>query len=98
MSYSHAPALTALLALPKKVDEWQELLQPYKDRYADIPEVVEAAHPREMLLALFNLCSAFLKGDVREDQLEMKVENYSNCADAYHELFAQVHARDDIAA
>lgn len=86
MSYSHAPALTALKALPKKADEWNDLLQPYRDRYADIPEVVEATNPRDMLLALFDLCWALLRGDHRNGTYDERVENYDACVADYQAL------------
>lgn len=92
--YSHAPALTSLLALPKKANEWENLLQPLRERYADIPAIVEAAHPREMLLALYALSTALLRGDARPDQPEARFENYSICADDYHKLHAAAKSLD----
>ena len=86
MTYGHAPTLTALKALPKEPDQWHDLLQPYRERYADIAEVVAATHPRDMLLALYNLCWALLKGDARPGTWEDRMEHYELCADAYHEL------------
>ena len=88
--YGHAPELTALKSLPTKADEWNDLLQPYRDRYADIPEIAKATYPRQMLLALYALCNAFLKGDARPGTREECVENYTACADDYHELLRAV--------
>lgn len=86
MTYGHAPQLTALKALPQEPDQWHDLLQPYRDRYADIPEVVAATNPRDMLLALYTLCLALLKGDARPGTWEERIEHYERCADDYHQL------------
>ena len=86
MTYGHAPELTALKGLSQKADEWNDLLQPYRDRYADIPEVVEATYPRQMLLALYALCNAFLKGTARPGTWPERMDNYDACVADYQAL------------
>lgn len=92
MTYSHAPALTALKALPNEPDKWHDLLQPLRDRYFDAPRVVQAQHPREMLHALHDLSYDFLRGDLRPGDVEARHENYDACIDAYQTLEEAVKA------
>ena len=98
MTYAHAPQLTALKSLPQESHEWDDLLQPYRDQYADIPEIMAAAHPRAMLLALYSLTTAILRGEVMAEQADRKYENYSICADHYHALYKAVHSPEELAS
>lgn len=89
--YGHGPKLSLLTALPTEAERWESMLRPLKDRYADIPEVLAATNPRDMLLALYNLSTTFLRGEARPGAREERIENYTRCADDYHTLHREIY-------
>lgn len=91
--YGHAPTLLTLNVPAVKEKDWEYVLQPLRERYGDVEEVVTAKHPREMLQALFGASLDYLKGIKRPAEWERRVENYDQCVADYDALLDCIQAQ-----